>query len=138
MFKRILSTGSTIAAFASLLLAAGAGAAQAARCPLGEIYRPSRGVCVSKEKAIEAGIYKGSGLSRDSTMRPQALAAIEQKAPSPSVRADAALAFAIEPPVEAKPKSAPNVAAPNVATPKPSPVAPSPFGSLVALEPLRW
>lgn len=32
--------------------------AEAARCPLGEIYRPSRGVCVSKASAINAGIYR--------------------------------------------------------------------------------
>lgn len=40
--------------------------AEAARCPLGEIYRPSRGVCVSKSSAIHAGIYRG-GARREIT-----------------------------------------------------------------------
>jgi hypothetical protein len=161
MFGRILSTGSTAAALATLLFVAGSDVAQAARCPLGEIYRPSRGVCVTKEKAIQAGIYRGSSQTHASApreaapvveaadadttstvtpvrkARPQAIAAIEREAPTPRRKADEALAFTHQP--EATAASAVTPIQPKTVQVVPivlSRPQPSPFGSLVALEPL--
>ena len=36
----------------------GPGAAEAARCPQGKIYRPSLGVCQTKQAAIRQGVYR--------------------------------------------------------------------------------
>lgn len=36
----------------------GSNAAEAARCPQGKIYRPSMGVCQSKQAAIRDGAYR--------------------------------------------------------------------------------
>ena len=122
MPDRNLTAGSA-AAIATLLFFAGQDAAQAARCPLGEIYRPSRGVCVSKQQAIQAGVYRGSAGHVASRMRvaalvdepapvqaapvqaapiqaaptpkprPQALAEIERRAPAVTPKTEDALAF---------------------------------------------
>jgi hypothetical protein len=156
MFGRILSIG-TPAALAALLFVAGSGVAQAARCPLGEIYRPSRGVCVTKEKAIQAGIYRGSSQTQASApreaapaveaadadttsvrkARPQAIAAIEREAPVLRRRADEALAFTRQPGAAPAPVGTPiqpkTVQIVPIVLSRPQP---SPFGSLVALEPL--
>lgn len=52
----------TIAAtFAGLMygiIAGGATSAEAARCPLGQVYRPSASICVSKASAMRAGVYR--------------------------------------------------------------------------------
>jgi hypothetical protein len=157
MYGRILSTGSTAAVLATLLFVAGSDVAQAARCPLGEIYRPSRGICVTKERAIQAGIYRGgarahASQSRDAVpvvdaadaetgpaaapapkARPQAVAAIEREAPTPRRKAEDALAFTQQTaPVTTTTQPKAVQAQPIVYT-RPQP---SPFGSLVALEPL--
>lgn len=161
MYGRLLSTGSTAAALAALLFVAGSDVAQAARCPLGEIYRPSRGICVSKEKAIQAGIYRGAGQaqasrSRDGVSvveatnsqtdlvaapvpkpRPQAMAAIEREAPVSRRKAEEALAFTRQ----AAPAPVSAVTPMQPKTVQTVPIVPnrpqsSPFGSLVALEPL--
>src|SRR6476661_348746 len=125
MPDRNLTAGSA-AAIATLLFFAGQDAAQAARCPLGEIYRPSRGVCVSKQRAIQAGVYRGSAGHVASRMRvaalvdepapvqaapvqaapiqaaptpkprPQALAEIERRAPAVTPKTEDALAFVTE------------------------------------------
>lgn len=125
MPDRNLTAGSA-AAIATLLFFAGQDAAQAARCPLGEIYRPSRGVCVSKQQAIQAGVYRGSAGHVASRMRvaalvdepapvqaapvqaapiqaaptpkprPQALAEIERRAPAVTPKTEDALAFVTE------------------------------------------
>lgn len=47
--------------------------AEAARCPLGEIYRPSRGVCVSKTSAINAGIYRPGPRGQVARATPEAM-----------------------------------------------------------------
>lgn len=47
--------------------------AEAARCPLGEIYRPSRGVCVSKTSAINAGIYRAGPRAQTARVSPQVM-----------------------------------------------------------------
>lgn len=161
MPDRILSSGPAAAALACLVLFAGSGAAEAARCPLGEIYRPSRGVCVSKQQAIQAGVYRGASQPRielasasapkiDETPtpkpRPQALMEIERRAPLSVVKADPALAFVTNRkaagPITTTASAAPS-ADPRAAS-QPSPAATpaslakpeaSPFGSLVALEP---
>lgn len=49
-------TGILIGAFAAATFAS---AAEAARCPSGQIWRVSKKVCMSKDAAIKAGIYKG-------------------------------------------------------------------------------
>jgi hypothetical protein len=124
MPDRNLTAGSA-AAIAILLFFAGQDAAQAARCPLGEIYRPSRGVCVSKQQAIQAGVYRESAsrhvaapmrvaalVTEPETPpraqsaqvetppapkpRPQALVEIERRAPVAKPKADEALAFLTE------------------------------------------
>lgn len=59
MSKTLLSCAVVCASFAFMNVA------EAARCPQGEIYRPSRGVCVSKTSAINAGIYR-PGVRRQS------------------------------------------------------------------------
>jgi len=106
MPDRNLTAGSA-AAIATLLFFAGQDAAQAARCPLGEIYRPSRGVCVSKQQAIQAGVYRGSAGHVASRMRVAAL--VDEPAPIQAA------------PVQAAPvQAAPIQAAP---TPKPRPQA---------------
>jgi hypothetical protein len=161
MYSRILSTGSTAAALAALLFVAGSGVAQAARCPLGEIYRPSRGICVTKEKAIQAGIYRGASQAQASRSRdvapvveaadsetvsaaapvpkprPQAMAAIEREAPVSRRKAEEALAFTRQ--REPAPASAVTPIQPKTVQTVPvvlSRPQSSPFGSLVALEPL--
>jgi len=146
----ILSAVSAATVLAALFFSAGQDAAQASRCPLGEIYRPSRGICVSKEKAIQAGIYHGASRMSVASApqqahdaqpapkarveaRPQALAAIERRAPVS--KADDALAFATERKPETNPapvQNKPVQVVPIVF----SPPARSPFGSLVALEPI--
>jgi hypothetical protein len=161
MYGRILSTGSSVAVLAALLFVAGSDVAQAARCPLGEIYRPSRGICVTKEKAIQAGIYRGAGQAQASRSReaapvveaadaeevsavapvpkrrPQAIAAIEREAPTPRRKAEEALAFTRQrepvPVSETATIQPKSVQAAPVVLNRPQP---SPFGSLVALEPL--
>ena len=135
MPDRNLTAGSA-AAIATLLFFAGQDAAQAARCPLGEIYRPSRGVCVSKQQAIQAGVYRGSAGHVASRMRvaalvdepapvqaapiqtapiqsaptpkprPQALAEIERRAPAVTPKTEDALAFV----TDRKSASSPSVA----------------------------
>lgn len=150
MPDRILSICSAATALAALLFFAGQDVAQAARCPLGEIYRPSRGICVTKERAIQAGIYRGaSHLSAVSAQtasakleaqpepkpRAQALVAIERRAPAP--KSDEALAFT----GDRKPAEAPAATPAQTSTQQITPVVfrrpdHSPFGSLVALEPL--
>ena len=166
MPDRILSAGSAAAAaLAALVFFAGEGAAQAARCPLGEIYRPSRGVCVTKDKAIQAGVYhapqrlgapvrnterlafesqdapKSNSIEKVAPMppqpRPQALAAIERRAPAPRPRGDGALAFT----TDSKPSASNGTSLMQPRSVQAVPVtysqpAPSPFGSLVALEPI--
>ncbi len=158
MYGRILSTGSTAAVLATLLFVAGSDVAQAARCPLGEIFRPSRGICVTKEKAIQAGIYHGAGRvqasqSREAApvadaetasvtaptpkARPQAVAAIEREAPTPRRKAEEALAFTQQ--SAPATSSAATTVQPKAVQAQPivySRPQPSPFGSLVALEPL--
>jgi hypothetical protein len=42
----------------AVLLVFGSGAAEAARCSKGKIYRPSLGVCQSKQTAIRQGVYR--------------------------------------------------------------------------------
>jgi hypothetical protein len=46
------------AAAAAVLLLSGSGAAEAARCAKGSIWRPSLGVCQSKARAAQAGVYR--------------------------------------------------------------------------------
>lgn len=50
--KRLLAIGVTG------FIVFGSGAAEAARCPLGQIYRSSAGVCQSKQAAIRQGVYR--------------------------------------------------------------------------------
>jgi len=146
------STGSA-AALVAILFMAGEGQALAAPCPFGEIYRPSRGICISKDVAIQAGIYRQSAsplvvpvITPDTVRaiplpppRPrfEALAAIERRAPAVRATAAGALAFVRE-------RTAATVA--RDASPKrPEPSSPaallvsrpviSPYGSLVPLEP---
>lgn len=154
MPDRILSTCSAATVLAALFFFAGQDAAQASRCPLGEIYRPSRGICVSKERAIQAGIYRGashvSATRAAATSvaashepeaqaapkpRAQALAAIERRAPV--TKTDEALAFT----ADRKQDAVTTTTQGQVKNPQITPIvfrkpAPSPFGSLVALEPL--
>ena len=40
------------------ILMFGAGAAEAARCSKGKVYRPSLGVCQNKQVAIRQGVYR--------------------------------------------------------------------------------
>lgn len=45
--------------------------AEAARCKKGQVYRPSLGVCQSKQAAVRAGVYRrSSGAARRSKIRP--------------------------------------------------------------------
>ncbi|HSU99412.1 MAG TPA: hypothetical protein VLI91_04835 [Roseiarcus sp.] len=163
MPDRNLTAGSA-AAIATLLFFAGQDAAQAARCPLGEIYRPSRGVCVSKQQAIQAGVYRGSAGHVASRMRvaalvdepapvqaapiqtaptpkprPQALAEIERRAPAVTPKTEDALAFVTD---RKSAASSSSVASLQGTTEQARPNTfskrpePSPFGSLVALEPM--
>ncbi|MDB5643649.1 MAG: hypothetical protein JWN07_2966 [Hyphomicrobiales bacterium] len=154
MPDKIFSAAGSAAALATLMFFAGESAAQAARCPLGEIYRPSRGICVSKERAVQAGIYRSAPrplavslvtLNDDPSVaeppvpkpRPQALAAIERRAPASRAAADEALAFVPDQkaaaPLQPRPAASKPVPLAPVAVSRP---APSPFGSLVALEPM--
>lgn len=43
--------------------------AEAARCPQGQIYRVTQGVCVSKAAAIRQGIYKPRRVNRVRSVR---------------------------------------------------------------------
>lgn len=54
---KALTFAATFAGLFYGVIASGA-TAEAARCPQGQIYRPSQGVCVSKASAIRAGIYR--------------------------------------------------------------------------------
>jgi hypothetical protein len=152
LVKISASTGSA-AALVAILFMAGEGQALAAPCPFGEIYRPSRGICISKDVAIQAGIYRQSAsplvvpvITPDTVRaiplpppRPrfEALAAIERRAPAVRATAAGALAFVRE-------RTDATVA--RDASPKrPEPSSPaallvsrpviSPYGSLVPLEP---
>ena len=49
---RLLAIGVTA------FLVIGSSAAEAARCPLGKVYRPTQGVCQSKQAAIRQGVYR--------------------------------------------------------------------------------
>lgn len=154
-YKNVSAHGSA-AALAVILFFAGEGAAQAARCPLGEIYRPSRGICVSKEEAVQIGIYRpaarqlpvstvtivemsGKVARPAPRARAQALAAIERRAPAARPSFEGALAFVNERNERmALPDSIPGRLEPSssgaVVGIFP---APSPFGSLVPLELVR-
>lgn len=128
MSARVVSLGLSPIAVAALLVLSFTEIAAAARCPLGEIYRPSRGICVSKEKAIAAGVYRGAPARETIAARavapapepaiepevraaapkprPQALAQIERQAPAGATRReDEALAFAPPVPVRVAAKA---------------------------------
>jgi hypothetical protein len=114
-------------------------AAMAARCSLGQIYRPSRGVCVSKSQAIESGIYGRSG-RHHAQRHSQATVVAEKTAPVRSMIVAASnpdvLAYDGEAPLRKPTAFKLRLDAPPRAQPS-TPVsrAPSPYGGLVALEP---
>lgn len=119
--------------------------AEAARCPQGEIYRPSRGICVSRSVAIQSGII-GSGrqtrfasVSSGSSERAREPAAETPKpsraeAPRRSLVAtsdDAPLAYAPDEPIRRAILQKARAMSQEAAKPR----APSPYGGLVALDP---
>jgi hypothetical protein len=55
---RGLTFAATVAGMFYGAIAGGATSAEAARCPLGQIYRPSASICVSKASAMRAGVYR--------------------------------------------------------------------------------
>lgn len=84
MTTRALLAG---AGFAALL---GANAAQAAPCPIGQYYRPSRHICVGKSEFMQA-VYHRSGAAQVRAARreavpvpPRAPRRVADEAPSPS------------------------------------------------------
>jgi hypothetical protein len=114
-------------------------AALAARCSLGQIYRPSRGVCVSKSQAIESGIYGRYG--RHYAQRPsEAPVAAEKSAPVHSmiVAASSADVLAYDGAAPVRKPSAFKLrldSPPREQATTPVSRALSPYGGLVALEP---
>lgn len=80
-FPGIFVPGLAVGTMAGLL--APSEPAAAARCPLGQIYRPSLSICVSKDKAIAAGVYRAQAIaSREAkaelTLRPKPRPQIDQ------------------------------------------------------------
>ncbi len=65
----MIRTGMLLGAFAAATFAS---SAEAARCPSGQIWRVSKKVCMSKDAAIKAGIFKGgkSASKRRSATKP--------------------------------------------------------------------
>ncbi|MDB5594947.1 MAG: hypothetical protein JWM36_1908 [Hyphomicrobiales bacterium] len=114
-------------------------AALAARCSLGQIYRPSRGVCVFKSQAVASGIY-GTSARHHAKRQSEAPAVAEKSSPVRSMIVATStpnvLAYDGETPVrkpqafklrlDALPRAQPGT---------PLSRAPSPYGGLVALEP---
>ena len=62
-------------------------AAEAARCPSGQIYRVSKKTCMDKGAAIKAGIYKPGKASRKSRGKNAIAARPKPAAPKPITRA---------------------------------------------------
>jgi outer membrane biosynthesis protein TonB len=95
-----------------LALAAATGAAHAANCPRGQIYRVSKQVCIDHDEAVKLGIIRGSAPRAD-TAKPEPDAAQE-----PAQDATPREMAAPEPPAVAAPPPEPTAAAAPEAAPE--------------------
>jgi hypothetical protein len=121
---------------AAIAVLVSAGAAEAARCPSGQIWRVSKKMCQSKALAVKLGIIKsGKGkaqfVKKRKSIKPRAAAATNKPAPADAAPKPAVIA---KPAVE-KPAPVTSQPAPPQAIKAESPK--DPFQAITAIAPLR-
>jgi hypothetical protein len=109
----------TLALLSVAALAAATGAAQAANCPRGQIYRVSKHACIDRDEAAKLGLVRGTAKDAKPRPAPQAETAPQEEPPA-EPGADAA------PQAEPAPEVKPVAPTKHVHTLRVAPVKPAP------------